>query len=159
MELKIKQISGCEDYVVTNDGRVFNTKTGEQKKPSINEKGYLTINIRNKIFRIHRLVAYSFIPNIYGKPQINHKDGNKHNNTVENLEWVTSSENIKHAYLTGLHRTKKVGMFSKSGEYIRTFNSITEAAKFFGRKNGQQITDCIHGRLKSAYGYLWQAEQ
>jgi hypothetical protein len=65
-------------------------------------RGYLNIRIKNKNFRVHRMVAKAFIVNSANKPQVNHIGGNKHNNNVDNLEWCTSLENIKHAFDTGL---------------------------------------------------------
>lgn len=70
--------------------------------------GYFECSIRHKKVMVHRLVAKAFIPNPDNKPQVNHKDGNKHNNHVSNLEWVTARENIRHAVENGLshHNTK-----------------------------------------------------
>ena len=72
----------------------------------MNEKGYLSVelwcNYKRKVKKIHRLVAETFIKNPFFKKEINHKDGNKKNNCVENLEWCTRSENMSHAYRTGL---------------------------------------------------------
>ena len=75
---------------------------------------------------VHRLVAFSFIPNIENKPFINHKNGIKTDNRVENLEWVTHSENIQHAYKTGLMKPKEG---SKNG-----FNKLNENDVIFIRK-------------------------
>lgn len=75
------------------------------------KRGYLSISlIKNKIsksLKVHRLVAKTFIANPHNKPQINHKDGNKSNNFVENLEWCDNSENQKHAYRLGLQPSRK----------------------------------------------------
>jgi len=68
---------------------------------------HLTKNGKTKKKRLHRLLAINFIPNPKNKPQVNHIDGNKHNNSLSNLEWVTRGENIKHAYDNGLLRPKK----------------------------------------------------
>ena len=74
-----------------------------------NRNGYLKINLNNcnisKTYQIHRLVAQAFIPNLNKLPQVNHKDGNKKNNKVENLEWVSVSDNHKHAYLIRIKAT------------------------------------------------------
>ena len=69
---------------------------------------YKTIQACGKQLKVHRLVAAAFLPNPEGKQEVNHKDGNKANNYVENLEWITASENIQHAYRTGLMKGKPV---------------------------------------------------
>lgn len=110
----MKDISGFEgSYAVTKEGRVWsypkNTKgrshCGKFLKPSTNGKGYLRVFLgdKNSGYRryfVHRLVAEAFIPNPRKKPQVNHKDRDKHNNAVSNLEWCTNQENIKHALAT-----------------------------------------------------------
>lgn len=118
----IKNYEGL--YQVSNLGRVrsvdhyaSNGKTqilykGKIKRLQSNKKNdYLSVilskNNKEKRVYIHRLVAESFIKKIDGKDEVNHIDGNKHNNIVENLEWVTSQENKQHAYSLGLYDTEK----------------------------------------------------
>ena len=74
-----------------------------------NFKGYLQVGLSNKgdkTFRVHRLVALTFIPNPYNLPQVNHKDGNKKNNCVDNLEWISNYDNMQHAVKLGLTKRK-----------------------------------------------------
>ena len=95
------------NYLVSSKGFVINNR-GLRLKPSIDKRGYLRVSLSisgiTKHFRIHRLVALMFIPNPFNLPQVNHIDGNKNNNNVDNLEWVNCSENMIHSYLTGLHK-------------------------------------------------------
>ena len=86
-----------DDYEITRDGKVINKHTGHTLAPQPNGKGYLRVSIGKKLMFIHRLVAEKYIPNPENKPQVNHKDGNKLNNCVDNLEWVTNQENRNHA--------------------------------------------------------------
>jgi len=93
-------------YLVDEKGNVFSLFTNKYLKQSESKTGYLVVNIRINNKRvpayIHRLVAEAFIANTDNKPEVNHKDGNKHNNTVDNLEWVTNKENIEHSVRVGL---------------------------------------------------------
>lgn len=97
-----KDIEGYEDYQITSWGRVFNKRTGNYLYQEVHAKGYLRVDLYNdngrKHFKIHRLVAKAFVPNPYNKPHVNHIDGNNHNNSITNLEWVTNSENADKAH-------------------------------------------------------------
>ena len=103
MEIKIKN---WENYTIDEFGNVRNIKTQKYLKGALNGKGYLRVELHNnkkiKKFFIHRLVAEYFISNPLNKEQVNHKDGNKLNNNVENLEWVTNQENRNHAIKNNL---------------------------------------------------------
>lgn len=92
-----------DDYDITKNGEIINKHTGRIVKPQPNGKGYLRISIGKKLMFVHRLVAEKYIPNPDNLPQVNHKDGNKTNNCVDNLEWVSNSVNRKHAVQSGLH--------------------------------------------------------
>ena len=88
-------------YLISSWGRIRNAETGNILKPYVNKKGYLKASLswngKSVKKRVNRLVAMAFIENPNGYPQVNHKDGNKENNSVTNLEWVTDAENKEHA--------------------------------------------------------------
>lgn len=106
--IEIKAVSEFPGYYICSNGRIFNQRGF--LNPYKNGAGYLTIDTRKDDVRtcpvIHRLVAKAFIPNPHRKPEVNHINGDKTDNRVENLEWVTHSENIRHAFRTGLECNK-----------------------------------------------------
>ena len=101
MSLEIfREIPNYPDYQITSWGRVYNKKTEKFIRQEPTDKGYLRADLFNeegrKHMKVHRLVASAFVPNPDGKPQVNHIDGNKRNNSYINLEWVTDEENKAH---------------------------------------------------------------
>lgn len=186
MEEIWKDIEGYEGiYRVSSYGRVLSVNYGPKGKfglntpmskvlrPSVATTGYLTVELykgksRKRVY-VHRLVASAFIPNPVGKPEINHVDGNKQNNNVTNLEWVTTSENTRHAINNNLRfvnpaigkygkdnpNSKPVAQCDMDGNVIRIWDSREEAAKHFNTKRGS-ICNCANGRKKSLRGYTWK---
>ena len=133
-------------------------------KLQIDKKGYEVVKIERKTYKIHRLVALAFIENPNNLPQVNHIDGNKTNNNIQNLEWVTNSENQLHAYKNGLsvhseksgkEKRKVCQLDLNTGKIINIFNSIAEAEKYFNNKN-MNISGVCNGKRKSCLGYGWK---
>lgn len=174
----IEDYCGC--YQVSNLGRIKSLDRliwngvkyiqilGRIKKTKTDVKGYevvvLSKNGREKVVKVHRLVATAFIPNDMKLPQVNHRDGNKRNNCVDNLEWCTNKENSDHAIRTGLanyetwmkSRQKKVAMLGSQGEVLQVFDSITDAAKSVGVNRGTgHISDVCNNKRMSAHGHKW----
>lgn len=128
-----------DDYEITRSGEIINKKWGNKKvKPQPNGKGYMRVHIAGKMYFVHRLVAEKYIPNPDNKPQVNHKDGNKLNNSADNLEWVTNQENREHAVKNGLHLQGEKCPWSKltqkAVDFIREHleYSPKELAEIFG---------------------------
>lgn len=151
-------VKGFPEYLIHRDGRVYNFKKKIFIKSRI-DKGYASVVLNDKDFAVHRLVATQFIPNPENKKCVNHKDGNKLNNHVDNLEWSTHSENTTHAYKNDLiSTTLSVRQYSLDGKYIKTFPSLASAAKEIGITHSQtsDISKCSKGKSKYAHGYIWR---
>lgn len=183
MEEVWKDIDGYEGlYQVSNMGKVRSLKrnntNGKILRKCINKRGYEVVYFSkgNKKYaqRVHRLVAIAFIPEAKNKPQVNHIDGNKLNNCMNNLEWCTQSENIKHAYDNNLyanqrniakrtmaqHSTAKpVNQLDLNGKFIKRWGCIKEAGIFLGREKPTSIVSCCKGRKNTAYGFKWEYAQ
>lgn len=159
-----KTINGFTNYEISNLGEVRNKTTKYILKGRLSKSGYYQVSIKedatNKFKNqyIHRLVALHFLENRENKREVNHKDGIKTNNTVENLEWTTSSENQKHRHLIGITKTsnRKIGMFDKDNNLIRSYNSIVEAYTSLGKPSRVNIDSALQGKQKTAYGYIWK---
>ena len=158
-----RDIPGYEGlYQVSNLGNVKSLGNGDNNNNVGKEKmlklrkdkdGYLTVflYIHNykKSYKVHRLVALAFLPNPNNYPQINHKDKNKSNNNVDNLEWCTAQYNVDYSV------SKPVNQYTLDGIYIATYKSIKEASRTTGTDQ-TGIVDCCKGRLKTSGGYIWK---
>ena len=235
--LVYNNIDYSERLEISNLGNLRNSTNKHVYKLQLNPNGYYETYISlghkgyGKTFKIHRCVACTFLPNPENKPTVNHIDGNKQNNCLTNLEWATDSENIQHAYDTGLNyaSNKKISNTAMDEVLIRffkgenlttivkdysfslptlstylekyvidiglieqfnlekvrqknlraknsvtsrvtfnvigislldpsdiiTFSSLSDAARALGKTSSGPISNCLSGRAKSAYGYVW----
>lgn len=183
-------------YQVSNLGRVralkrkIKYKNGnchtypEKIKNQVNSCGYLAVTLSKKgqrrQIKVHRLVALAFIPNPHHYQQINHKDENKHNNQVDNLEWCNAKYNnnygtkikrtVAHTdyhlmamhqdhkrtgYLSSLKLSYPVGQYDKNNKLIKTWKSAREVQKIFGWDRSY-IEKCCRGVGKTSHGYVWK---
>jgi len=185
-----KDIPGYEGmFQVSNLGRVkgidryyvfYNKLIGRMDKRFVKEhirnqyltkNGYLKVVIKHKNLLVHRLVANAFLPNIENKPQVNHKNGIKTDNKIENLEWATESENQKHRYSVLKHTPSKAWLGKKgrdnpcskpiykldkdTEEILDMYDSLTEACL----KNNvwsSNIVKCMKGQYTQTGGYKWR---
>jgi len=161
-------IKKYNDYLVSSDGKIYRNE--KELKLHENSKGYLrfpcSVNGKVKQMLVHRVVAELYIPNPENKPQVNHIDGNKHNNNINNLEWCTNRENQNHAIKLGLKKSvpkgdknakaKAVRMYNNNEE--KTFNSLRSALEYLGKPYScySSIAHCCKGDTNTAYGYKWE---
>lgn len=150
-----RNIKDYPDYQVSNMGRVKslgNNKTRKEKilKLQSDKDGYVIVGLNSKTFKVHRLVAQAFIPNPNNYPVVNHKNEIKDDNRVENLEWCSIAYN--NTYNNKIAKCyKPVLQYSVDGKLIRKLDSLKE----FGKPHSA-ISNCLSGRRKSAYGYIWR---
>ena len=160
---EFRDIPGYEGlYEVSNLGRVRSLETERILKPSKNTCGYLFVSLYKngikKAVRIHRLVALAFIPNPDNLPCINHKDEDKTNNTVDNLEWCDDKYNANYGTRNEriAEKTRKpVLQYDLLGNFIREWPSITKVEEETGIWQ-THISKCCLGLRHTAGGYLWK---
>lgn len=187
-----KDIKGYEGlYQVSNYGNIKNVeryinanlknniKKVKRKSKILNpfcsnKIKYYTItlykNKKPKNYRLHRLVAIAFIPNPNQYKEVNHKDGNKLNNNIDNLEWCSRIQNMEHAYKNGLiirkkglimkrgkyHKSsKKVYQYNLNGELIKQWDSMSDIKRELNLSIGN-ISSCCNGKRKQAYNFIWK---
>lgn len=166
-----KPIENSQGKILVSDkGRIKSMlRDGRILKVQEDKKGYLrcriTLNKKKICIKVHREVAKAFIPNPKNLPQVNHKDGNKKNNSAENLEWVTAKENAEHAMKNGLwenvvrasereNRSRMIRIVSVSVETgeKKIFQSVSEAERYF---KSRHISDVLNGKRSKAAGHIF----
>lgn len=165
-----KIIKENPEYMISDSGAVKRVSSGRINSIR-DKKGYLVTDLyrdgKRKTVRVHRLVAEEYLPNPDNKPEVNHIDGNKHNNFYSNLEWVSKKENCRHAWENSLARPS-YGMLGKknpnAGRKGRPFR-IVETGEIFQTLqdcesaiggNGRHINDCLRGRQSTHRGYHFE---
>ncbi len=176
MEYKKEKVNGHEDYSVDTNGVVYG-KNGMPLRCGENKQGYKYVVFceggKCRTVSVHRIVACQFLKSDCMRKSVNHIDGDKKNNVVDNLEWVTTKENLRHAVdVLGVLKGSKnvnskvvIGIGKKSGSVEYRFDSLGEAARFFADLYGKKdnnikhtIWCVINGKKKSYRGCFWKYE-
>lgn len=164
-----KNIENYKDiYSVSTNGDIYSHSWKRIMVGKINKNGYRQIilcsNNKRKTKLVHRIVAETFIENPNNYPCVNHINGDKQDNRVENLEWCNYSHNTKEAYRLGLEkiykgsdnkRSIKINQYDLNGNLINTFNGIKEAGRILNICPGH-ISKCCKGKMKTAYKSIWK---
>ena len=169
-----KPLYCCPEYIVDSDGYVLSKRFGTPLKYSINPHGYAVINIsingKPKGLTVHNAIAHTFLENDYQEGlQVNHKDGNKLNNKLDNLEWVTNTENMRHAVdvlgkciNNNNANARAIQGIDINGNVIYDYDSIAECAKCIASQTNQKyeriqnsIWRALKGYRKTYKGLKW----
>ena len=161
-------------YEVNSKGEIRNVKSKKPVKGYLEKNGYVRVTFENKCLgrtvrtSVHRLVAEAFLPNPDNLPEVNHKDSNRQNNDVSNLEWVTHSENMKHSYHKGINqrplRKHCEDTRKPVTNGIETFESISVAGEWLVNQGLSKskvsaisgISSVCHGKRHTLGGYEWK---
>lgn len=158
---------------IKNNKKVVRKSKILKGKPNWNN--YVQVHLskygKSKMLVVHRLVAQAFIPNPLNLPQVNHIDGNKFNNSVENLEWCTAKENINYSWKLGLSKTyphtkgklteysktlcKHVSQYDSKGNFIKEYLSISDASRNTPCSTSE-ICACCKGKQKTSHKFIWK---
>ena len=163
MQVEIWKRYKDTNYEVSNLGNVRRIGATKNRKIQDNGKGYknmiLRIDGESKMLYVHRMVAETFIPNPKGLSEVNHKDENKSNNCVSNLEWMSKIDNLHYGTRQERSVSKRsipVSQYDLQGNLINTYKSAREASRQTGITQGS-ISYCVKGERKIAGGYMWKA--
>lgn len=168
-----KVIPVDNNYEASDDGKIREIATHKLVAQWPDKDGYLMATLSKHLYRVHRLIAQTFISNPNNLPVVNHKNFQKDDNHIDNLEWVSYSDNSKHSF-TGHHRDStliewtrqvqhlgaeasktKVGQYDLNDNLLCIYNSQREASEQTGICRSS-ITRCVRGIRKTAGGYKWK---
>lgn len=166
-----KDIEGYEGiYQISDSGEVKSLnykRTGKEGLRALrkDKDGYIIVDLlkenKSTTYKVHRLVAQAFLPNPDALPEVNHKDEDKTNNTVDNLEWCDRSYNINYGTAkdrAASKRSKTVLQYDLAGNFIAEFKSTREVERILGI-NQVSVSQCCRGQIKKSHGFIWKYNQ
>lgn len=166
--IEFLRIKDYPNYYVSRCGKVYSKHSRRILKPWDNKHGYLIVNMGKKTLKVHRLVANTFLPNVKSKSQVNHLNGNRMDNRVDNLEWATCLENQRHSWnelgrVSGMkgkfsknnHGSKLVKQLDKEGNLIKIWDCTMDIQRELGIHNSSVSKACL-GKLKTLHSFVWE---
>ena len=158
----LRAIPNFEGYLASSDGRVYSLYSNKYLPSRIYNSGYAYVTLKGRPRLLHRVIAMTFLPNPNNYPQVNHKDENKLNNCVDNLEWCSARYNVRYGKNAPLfkminERKMPVAQLDKNGNTIATYESATEAQRATGIWQQNISRVCLHRKgYLTAGGYKWE---
>ncbi len=161
---EINGFENCSNYIIYSDGKMFNKSVNSFLTPLKDTKGYFYYDFRSqntsyKCPKVHRLVMMAF-SNEEPQPQINHKDGDKSNNDISNLEWCDNDENRKHALDMGLKDEIQFGIaqYDLNDNLLYIWHTAADAMEWLGKNRRQsgKIGRVVRGKDQTYCGYKWK---
>lgn len=148
-----KTINRYPGYEVSTEGRVRKIGAMRERRPVRLKNGYASVmfyqNKKYYLEYVHRLVAEAFLPREFGETQVNHKDADRGNNRVENLEWCDALYNVQYSL------SRRVEQLTLRGEHVATYRGVRDAERALHVEHGR-IGLCALGKAKTAHGYVWR---
>ena len=150
----MRDVVGYENiYGITSCGKIWSYKYKKFLTPNANRYGYLRVTLSKDYERkscyVHRLVAEAYIPNPDNLPEVDHIDNDKNHNYVNNLQWITRKDNVRKS------KNMPILQYDLDGNFIREW----ECAADVGHIVSKNIYECLKGRRKTAYGYIWKYKE
>lgn len=149
-----KELDGYPNYKISNMGEIYSVRYKRLLNPSMDKNGYLVVtlmfNKKRKTFFVHRLVAKTFLENPNNLPTVNHKDENKQNNRVDNLEYMTFKDNVRYS------QSKKVYQYDLNYNLIKVWDSVMDIERTLNINSGI-ISSCCNKRYryKTSHNFIW----
>jgi hypothetical protein len=168
---RIKSLNHSTVQKCKNNKRIFHQYKGRILKGWVQNTGYLTVSLKNKKYSVHRIIALTFLQKEKGKNIVNHIDGNKLNNNINNLEWCNYKHNFDEALRLNLInikynsyqnriRAKKINQYDLQGNFIKSYSCSVDAEKELKEKgvkiNSRNIRNVCNGKRNKAGNYVWK---
>lgn len=146
----MKEINGLESYLITKEGAIYSKLSNKYLIPKLDKFGYYQINLKGKSYRVHRLVAITYLDNYNNTDTVNHINGIKTDNRVSNLEWLSQKQNVRHAWETGLSENirlanSKIVLDTQNGVFYKS----AKEASMYSNYAYSTIRSMLNGGLKN----------